>query len=146
MITLNEITRDNQHDVIKLTVFDEQKGFVTHNMCSLAQAKAQPECVPLAVYNNSKLVGFLMYCVDFDDQEYWIYRLMIDKKHQKMGYGRAAMQCVLSLLKQDAELDKVYISFEPENVVAKKLYEELGFVADGRVIDGEVVYCLYYKK
>ncbi len=146
MITLNSITRDNFHDVIKLSVFDEQKKYVASNVYSLAQAKAQPECVPLAVYNDSDLVGFVMYCMDFEDKEYWIYRIMIDKKYQKMGYGRVALQCLLSILLQDTGHDKVYISFEPENIVARKLYEKLGFVADGRVIDGEVVYCLQYRK
>ncbi|HCD46019.1 MAG TPA: spermidine acetyltransferase [Lachnoclostridium sp.] len=146
MITLNSISRDNFHDVINLSVFDEQKAYVASNVYSLAQAKAQPECVPLAVYNDSDLVGFVMYGMDFDDKEYWIGRIMIDSKYQQMGYGRAAMQCVLSILRQDPDHDKVYLSFEPENLTAKKLYEELGFVADGRVIDGEIVYCLHYRK
>jgi len=61
MITLNSISRDNFHDVINLSVFDEQKAYVASNVYSLAQAKAQPECVPLAVYNDSDLVGFVMY-------------------------------------------------------------------------------------
>lgn len=146
MITLKEITRHNFNDVINLSVFDEQKNYLASNMYSLAQAKAQPECIPLAVYNDNDLVGFVMYCMDFDDKEYWIYRIMIDKKYQKMGYGRKAMKCILEKLMEDTAHDKVYISFEPDNVVAKKLYEELGFAADGRVIDGEIVYCLQYRK
>jgi len=146
MIALKSITRENFHDVIKLSVLDEQKAYVASNVYSLAQAKAQPECVPLAIYNDSYLVGFVMYSMDFEDKEYWIYRIMIDKNYQHMGYGRAAMQCVLSILFEDPNHDKVYLSFEPENLSAKKLYEELEFVADGRVIDGEIVYCLHYKK
>ncbi len=145
MVTLNDITRDNFHDVIKLSVFYEQKDFVASNVFSLAQAKAQPECIPLAVYNDGNLVGFVMYGMDFEDKEYWIGRIMIDKKYQRMGYGRATIQCVLSLLQQDLDHDKVYLSFEPENLTAKKLYEELGFAADGRIIEGEIVYCLRYR-
>ena len=145
MILLKEITRDNFDEVINLSVSDQQKNYIASNMYSLAQAKAQPECVPLAIYNDSNLVGFLMYCMDFDDKEYWIYRVMIDKKHQKMGYGRKAMECLLETLMKDTAHDKVYISFEPENLVAKKLYDELGFVADGRIVEGEIVYCLQYR-
>ncbi len=146
MITLKEVTRNNFDDVIKLSVFDEQKDFVADNLYSLAQAKAMPECVPFAVYNDNDLVGYVMYCLDFEDKEYWICRLMIDKKFQKKGYGRATMQCVLSLLMKDREHNKVYLSFEPENLIAKKLYEQLGFVADGRVIEGEIVYYLEYSR
>ena len=144
MINLKEIDRDNFHPVIELSVFDEQNDFVANNCYSIAQSKAQPECVPLAIYNDDELVGFVMYCMDVTDNEYWIYRIMIDKKYQKKGYGKLAMLQVLELLKQDKEHSKVYISFEPENEVAKKLYESLGFTPDGRVVYGETVYCLNY--
>lgn len=145
MVALREINADNFKKVIKLSVFDEQKNFVASNTYSLAQAKIYPECVPLAVYNDDDMVGFVMYGTDPDDNnEYWISRLMIDKKYQKMGYGKAAMQLVLSAICSDKEHDKVYISFEPENTGAKALYEQLGFSPDGRVIEGEVVYCLNY--
>ena len=142
MVELREIDRDNFGDVLDLSVSDEQKHFVASNAYSLAQAKAQPECVPLAIYSGEEPVGFLMYCMDLDDGEYWIYRLMIDQKHQNRGYGRAAMRSVLETMARDAERNMVYISFEPNNVAAKRLYESFGFIPDGRVMGGEVVYCL----
>nr|WP_309472962.1 GNAT family N-acetyltransferase [Cytobacillus firmus] len=37
------------------------------------------------------LVGFTMYCMDYDEKEYWIYRLIIDVIHQLKGYGKAVM-------------------------------------------------------
>ena len=142
MIKLKEIDRNNFEDVIKLSVFEEQKNFVASNIFSLAQAKAQPECVPLAIYHDKDLVGFVMYALDTEDKEYWIYRLMIDKRYQKMGYGRAVMQSILDRIASHKPNGKVYLSFDPANTVAKKLYEDMGFIADGRIIEGEVVYCL----
>ena len=142
MIKLKEIDRDNFHPVLELSVFDEQKDFVAHNCYSLAQAKAQPECVPLAIYSDDELVGFVMYCLDFDDNEYWIYRIMIDRKHQKKGYGKISMQQVLEILQRDEKHSRVYLSFEPENAEAKKLYESLGFSPDGRMFGREIAYCL----
>ena len=144
MIKLKEINRDNFHPVLELAVFDEQNEYVASNCYSLAQAKAQSECVPLAIYSDDELVGFVMYCMDYEDNEYWIYRIMIDRKHQRKGYGKLAMLRVLEILQQDKEHSKVYLSFEPENLEAKKLYESLGFTPDGRVIDGEIVYCFNY--
>lgn len=144
MITLREIDRNNFFDVIKLGVGDEQKKFVADNLFSLAQAKAFPECICLAIYHDDLVVGFTMYCMDADDREYWIYRLMIDAKYQSKGYGKIAMEKLIAKIKEDKEHQVIHISFRPDNTWAKQLYEKLGFIADGRVIDGEVVYKLEY--
>ncbi|MEF7562854.1 MULTISPECIES: GNAT family N-acetyltransferase [Bacillus] len=144
MIFLKEVDRHNFFDVIDLKVAEEQKSFVATNLFSLAQAKAFPECNCLAIYHEEKLVGFTMYCIDFDDKEYWIYRLMIDAKYQSQGYGKAAMEKLIELIKEDKDHQVIYLSFEPENDRAKEMYEKLGFEADGRVIDGEIVYRLGY--
>lgn len=144
MIALKEIDRNNFFDVIKLSVADEQREFVATNLFSLAQAKAFPECVCLAIYHDDILVGFTMYCIDDRDHEYWIYRLMIDTKHQSKGYGKAAMEMLIEKIREDMQHRVIYISFEPENAWAKQLYEKLGFEVDGRVIDGEIVYKLGY--
>lgn len=144
MIEFREIDRDNFFDVIELRVSEEQKSFVAPNVFSLAQAKAFPECICLAIYHNDILVGFTMYCMDYEDKEYWIYRLMIDAKYQGKGYGKAAMMKLIDHIKQDIEHQVIYLSFEPENKGARTLYEKLGFEPDGRVIDGEIVYKLVY--
>ncbi|BBF44618.1 spermine/spermidine acetyltransferase, putative [Lachnospiraceae bacterium KM106-2] len=145
MIYLKEIDRNNFIDVIKLSVYDDQKDFISDNVVSLAQAKAQPECIPLAIYNDDLLVGFVMYCLDYEDNEYWIYRLMIDKKYQKSGYGKKALFATLNRIAKDTSHNKIYISFEPENKVAQKLYENVGFRPDGRIIDDEIVYYIDQK-
>ena len=64
MVTLKEITAENFWDCIALRVSDAQADFVTPNAVSIAQAKVQPECIPLAVYSDDTLVGFAMYCID----------------------------------------------------------------------------------
>lgn len=145
MIHLRPIDRDNWIAVVNLRVSESQKDYVAANVYSLAQAKAQPECVPLAVYDGDVPVGFLMYCLDADDREYWIYRLMIGEAHQGKGYGRQAMKLALAEIAKDERHHKVYISFEPDNEAARNLYESLGFRPDGRFIDGETVYCLQEK-
>lgn len=141
MIELRAINRDNFDAVIKLSVFDEQKNFVASNLYSLAQAKAYPECIPLAIYYEKDLVGFIMFCLDYEDQEYWVYRLMIDKHHQRKGYGKQAMKAVIERIRKEGR-NKLYTSFEKENHGAQRLYTELGFKADGRIIDDEIVCCL----
>lgn len=144
MVTLVEIDRYNYLPVMDLAVAPEQKPFVATNQYSLAQAYVQPECVPLALYAENKPVGFAMYCLDTDDRQYWIFRLMIDQRYQGRGYGRAAMLLLIDRIRSemDETYDRIYISFEPENRIAKSLYESLGFVPDGRMAYGEIVYRL----
>ncbi len=144
MLHLAEIDRYNFRSVLELSVAPEQKSFVASNQYSLAQAYAQPECVPLALYIENTPVGFAMYCLDPDDRQYWIYRLMIDMRYQGKGYGRDAMRLIIERIRALAgdHHKYIYISFEPENAAARSLYESLGFLPDGRMVDGETVYRL----
>jgi diamine N-acetyltransferase len=64
---------------------------------------------------------------------------MVDEQHQGQGYGRAAMQEVISRLKATPDCTEIKISFVPENSVAERLYRSLGFQHTGLVIDGETV-------
>ena len=95
MLEFREIDRHNFRDILKLSTTESQKFFVATNAYSLSQAYAQPECVPLALYDGDTPVGFTMYGLDVEDTEYWIYRLMIDQRHQSKGYGRQALAMVL---------------------------------------------------
>jgi len=143
MVTLRKIDEYNFAKVIRLEVAKGQENFVTSNAFSLSQAYVMPECRPVAIYNGMTPVGFAMYALDRDEGEYWIYRLMIDKSCQRRGFGRAAMELLIAKIRAEApERERLFISFEPENEGAKKLYGSLGFVPDGREVDGETVYRL----
>lgn len=136
---LKPITRDNFRECIKLNVAPEQAHFVASNVYSLAQAKVEPECVPLAIYDGATMVGFLMYALDPNENNYWIYRLMIDARYQGRGYGRAAMQAAIDVIRRQPACDQIAISYEPQNEAARSLYKSLGFNETGEVIDGETV-------
>ena len=143
MISLKKVDEYNYAKLIRLEVAPEQRNYVTSNAFSLAQAYVMPECRPVGIYSGLTPVGFAMYALDREDGEYWIYRLMIDARYQRRGYGREAMQMLIGRIKAEApERTVLYISFEPENEGARRLYTSLGFVADGRIVDGEEVYCL----
>lgn len=143
MVTLRKIDEYNFANVIRLEVAEDQQDFVTSNAFSLSQAYVMPECRPLAIYNGMTPVGFAMYALDRDDGEYWVYRLMIDKNQQKKGFGREAMKLLIAHIKKEApEKGVLYISFEPQNEGARRLYTSLGFTPDNRVVDGELVYRL----
>ena len=139
-VHLEDVTIDNFIEVSRLTLKEEQKDFIASNAFSLAQSKYQEECIPKAIQVNHNIVGFLMYCLDRDDHEYWIYRLIIDQKYQGLGYGQKAMEIILNELKEVATNHLIKISFEPDNYIAKQLYEKLGFQTTGVIDGGEIIY------
>lgn len=144
MILLKEITRENFWDAVSLEVAPEQSDFVTSNAVSIAQSKVQPECIPLAVYDDELMVGFLMYCIDEDDGEYWIYRMMIDKDYQSKGYGKKTMQLLLDRIKEDKTRNKIFLGVHKESVAAVSLYECFGFKFNGQVFGSEHIMRLDY--
>ena len=55
---------------------------------------------------------------------------MIDKKYQGNGYGKEAMKLAIDFIKTypSGKTDYCWLSYEPENEVARKLYLSLGFL------------------
>lgn len=150
-ITLEKITYKNYIKVIwGLKVARNQKNFVASNKGSLAEAYVAITnggvALPFAICRNKKPIGFLMigYGLAEDDdlegedptfveivrKSYCLWRFMIDKRYQRKGYGRKAMQLALDYIKTFpcGKAETIWLSYEPENVVAKKLYESFGFV------------------
>ncbi len=143
-VTLRDITADNWRACVRLSVAPEQEHFVASNAYSLAQSKYEPELIPLGIYDDETMVGFIMYRpMDFGVGKVWaVYRLMVAHEHQGKGYGRAGMNLLLNRLKTVPDYAGVLISFVPDNDAARQLYASLGFLDTGEMDDGEIVYRL----
>ncbi len=142
-IHLEKLTWDTADDVLKLRVAKEQKEFVASNSDSLIDAyfavtEEGKTVYPFGIYRGKKAVGFLMisyHCVwrenlDFAKNSYYIWRFMIDKRYQGKGYGRAALQCAIDFIRTFpcGQAACCWLSYEPENAAAGKLYRSFGFV------------------
>jgi diamine N-acetyltransferase len=138
-ISLKPIDRDNFRECIGLDVYPEQKEFVGSNVVSIAESKVYPHRVPLAVYNNDELVGFVMHGRDPEKFRHWIVRLMIDRAFQGRGFGRAAALALIDLMKHLDGCDEIFLCVVPENTFAQKLYSGLGFERTGEIHEGEIV-------
>lgn len=136
MITLKPITKENWHATIRLEVAPEQRNFVASNLYSIAESRFEPGTVPLGIYNDETMVGFLMYGPYHG--EMWIWRLMIDQQYQRQGYGRAAMQAMVAILRAMGYTE-IFLSHEPENTVGAQFYASLGFEDTGRIEGNELV-------
>jgi diamine N-acetyltransferase len=123
MISLVEINRKNIWDIINL----KAGGYIEENGNSIAQSKVQPECIPLAIYNDDIPVGFLMYCIDIDDGNYWIYRFMIGIGFQRKGYGKKAMELLINEIKKDDTHNKILLDVDKKNDRAVLFYKNCEF-------------------
>lgn len=137
MVSLREITKQNFWDCISLEVGEGQKDYVTSNAVSLAQSKYQPECIPLGIFSDDEMVGFAMYCIDADDGEYWIYRMMIDRRFQGRGYGKKALELLIDMIKKDKTHHRILLGVHKESLAAVALYSRVGFEFTGKVYGAE---------
>lgn len=142
MLHLETITKDNWLKAISLRVREDQVNFVASNAVSLAQLNFLENFHAKGIYLGEEMIGFALYGIDEDDHEYWIYRMMIDQKHQGKGYGKEAIQLVINdiLANKEERHQTITLSYEPENEHAKRIYEKIGFTeVDGFIISGEQV-------
>ena len=154
MIQFKEITNANIWKVCALEPFEEQKDFVAENIQSLAEAYATRNegnnALPLAVYDDDDLVGFVMIGKgtvgnenesELIRENYSLWRLMIDKNYQGRGLGRGTLDAAIALIRTFpfGEAKKVWLSYEPENTRARDLYRNYGFVENGDMCGNEIV-------
>jgi diamine N-acetyltransferase len=143
MIALKPVTMDNFWDVIELKIHKNQEQYIPDNIFLLAQAKIQPECIPLAIYDDDVAVGFLMYG---HDEHYWIYILMLDNKYQGKGYAKEAFKTLLHEIKKDKTRHKILLAVNKENSGAINLYEKFGFTFNGKRLDENTWAVKVYQK
>ena len=84
------------------------------------------------------MVGFAMY-EPRGNGVFSVHRLMIDAAHQNQGIGSWSMRLVMDTI-VGLGGETIYLSFQPKNIEAKRLFEKFGFVFHEREPDGEVVY------
>ena len=152
-VRLEKVNTKNFDDLIDLSPFESQYNFVAGNTYSLAEAYANTAegryAQPFGIYAGETPVGFLMIGYDIsedDDLErfplsagsYLIWRFMIDKNHQNRGYGKQAMKLALDFIRTRpcGKAEYCWLSYEPENEIARKLYRSFGFAEEPEMPEG----------
>lgn len=147
MLRLEKIHGQNVWDILKLKVAENQRHFVSSNDRSIIEAyttiTGNGYAFPFGIYDDDIPVGFLM--IGFGTDDYWddappvaadnynLWRLMIDEKYQNKGYGRAAVKLALDFINTlpCGKAEYCWLSYEPENEVARRLYQSFGFEETG---------------
>jgi len=134
-VTLREITEETVNTILALDVADNQKGFVATNAKSIAQAYFCENAWFRAIYADETPVGFVMLYIDTEKPEYFLWRFMIDKNHQKKNYGLQAMALVIEYVRTLPRASMLELSYAPGDGDPSAFYARLGFVETGRWLD-----------
>lgn len=144
-VHLREITDEDRAAVCALRVRPDQELFVASVSASIAEAATTPEGNPWyrAIYAGDEPVGFVMLSWDVAPAPgiigpWFLWRLLIDERHQRRGYGRAAMALIVDLVRADGAAD-LLTSYQPGDGEPWPFYRGLGFEPTGELDDHEIV-------
>ena len=131
----------NLDAVLKLQVAPGQRRFVSNVERSLAQVAYEPAGSAWAFFDGDEAVGMcLLYDARLDKDkpasQLYVWRLMVDARHQRRGYGRLVMAWVLDEARRWG-VDEIGLSHVMSPGHAGPFYENLGFTYTGVIEDGE---------
>jgi diamine N-acetyltransferase len=131
-----------------------QEEFVASVETSLGEAEAYPEACARywAAYAGSEVVGFVMLSDGIPAATlaadatllgpYYLWRLLIDERYQRRGYGTAAIDALVAYVRERPGADTLLVSCGQGEGSPQPFYERYGFVATGEFHEGEVVLAL----
>jgi diamine N-acetyltransferase len=138
-VSLRPVTAENVYDVMRLRVTKEQEQFVADNARSLAEAAYNQFAWARAIYADETPVGFVMLYDDPHTPEYFLWRLMVDHRYQRMGFARHALDQVIEYVAGRPNATTLGVSYVPGEGSPQPFYASLGFVETGEVVDDEHV-------
>ncbi len=138
-VLLRPVNSKNWRDIAHLQVAQSQREFVAEPCYYLALCCYGNTWRPLAIYLGEQVVGFMMWAVDPADDSCWLGGILIDQSYQRKGYGRQAVQGAISMLAKEHGHKNFALSYQPTNLIAKHLYNSLGFSETGEWEGDEIV-------
>lgn len=154
VITLKLVDESNWRQALTLAVLPAQQHFVAdhHPVVAIALAKAyiRPgglNWLPYAIYANQQMVGFVEIVLDrHQPDDCWVFHFFIDQQYQGQGYGRMAMEQLITNLKQlEPACTGISLVVHPENTTAQLFYRRMGFSPTGNERWGEPIYRLHFR-
>lgn len=151
-IELRDIVTDTDRAAaLQLRIAPGQELFVASVAQSFKDAESYPEACPRywAVYDRDQPVGFAMIADNVPSETlegdhsligpYFLWRLLIDERHQRKGYGTAALDAIVGYVRSRPNGAALLTSAGQGEGSPQPFYERYGFVPTGDLVDGEVV-------
>jgi diamine N-acetyltransferase len=143
-VSLREITEETVVEICRLsdTLTEPQDHMVAPNALSIAQAHFSQYAWFRAIYADETPVGFIMLSDDPDEQEYFLWRLMVAKPQQGKGFGRRAVELLIEHVKTRPGAKELLTSCGQGEGSPEDFYRRLGFKRNGKMVGDEVVLSL----
>ncbi|GIK85735.1 MAG: hypothetical protein BroJett026_12160 [Betaproteobacteria bacterium] len=145
-VTLREITAETVLAVCRLDVAPAQAGLVAPNAVSIAQAHFEPAAWFRAVCADDEPVGFVMLydptrtpAPEAGPQVAFLWRFMIDARHQGRGYGGRALALAVGHARTLPGVTRLRTSYVERPGNASPLYLRAGFAPTGELDGAEIV-------
>ena len=145
-LSLREITEQNQAAIMALELAPGQRRFVSTVAESMQEAidEAPGRAIQWAVYAGEVPVGFVMVSDEVDDVPgyipHYLWKLMIDRRHQRRGYGTATLDLVVGFFRGRPGVEVLSTSAGGGDGSPIPFYERYGFRQTGEIVfDGEVL-------
>ena len=151
-VQLRDIVTDaDRAAALALSVGPGQDRFVASVETSFRDAVVDAHAMPRmwTVHDGDTAVGFVMISDGIpverlaSDEDlvgpYYLWRLMIDRRFQRRGYGTATLDAVVAYLRDRPSADVLWTSAGQGDGSPQPFYERYGFAATDRVVEDEVV-------
>lgn len=151
-VQLVDIDPDNLSAVCRLVTHHSQRRFVDTVVEGLAEAYvpglengAPVVAWARALEADGELVGFVMLTeVTPAHPQPYLWRMLVDRLHQRRGIGRAAIGLIAQRLRSEGHCE-LETSWAPGIGNPEQFYRGLGFVPTGEIDDGEQVAVLQLR-
>jgi RimJ/RimL family protein N-acetyltransferase len=149
-VTLREITEASLEPVLAVRVAPTQERFVGTVARALEEARESPEGKPWyrAVHADEEPVGFVMLSWNVTPDPpriigpWFLWKILIDERHQGRGYGREAVRLVADIVTAHGAAE-LLTSCLPGDDGPEPFYRHLGFEPTGEYDEkGEVILAL----
>ena len=138
-VSLREINGKNIKAVLALSVTEEQKQvYPRSNAYSIAEGHypADDDSVWMrAIYAEEIPVGFIMTSEVPEEGIYFIWRIMIDAKHQGKGYGEKAIKLLIDRIINIGNPKEILTSHLKGDNDVGGFYKKLGFNYTGEIVN-----------
>jgi diamine N-acetyltransferase len=142
VVSLQPLTESNRDALEALRVSPAQRRFASEVSESLRQAAEHPgaRAIPWGVYDGDTPVGFVMIADEVDGPPYiahYLWKLLIDERHQRKGYGTAALDLIVEYFRGRPGVEVIWTSAGEGEGSPIPFYERYGFERTGEYEEHE---------